>query len=210
MAPPVRSDELTNVDVVTYALAQLRDESKPIHLERIAVMAFELAPGSFRWDLDEYMGLIDKDKVRVSLVDAARPAKGGLVQAVGVRRGGQSKRADLWRLTAAGAAWLRENEERLQAGVAGPTRRFKKGKADSLRNRLAASPLYGEFRETGSVSADPFAFTDLLECSPDAAESVVEQRLDALRAQVQMLEDENLLAFLDACEDAHTEILGRS
>lgn len=210
MAAPTRSDELTNVDVVTYALAQLQEEGKPIHLERIAVKAYELAPGSFRWDLDEYMEFVDKDKVRVSLVDASRPAKGGLVQAAGVRRGGQSKRADLWRLTAAGAKWLRENEERLQSGVAGPTRRFKRGKADALRNRLTGSRLYDEFLKTGSVSADPYAFTDLLECSPDAAESVVDQRLDELRAQVQMLEDEDLLAFLGACADAHTEMLGRS
>ena len=210
MAPNTRSEDLTNVEVVTYALAQLQDEGKPTHLERIAAKAYELAPGSFRWDLDEYSDFVDKDKVRVSLIDAGRPKKGGLVQAVGVRKGGQSKRADLWRLTSAGASWVRENEERLQARVAGPTRRFKKGKADALRNRLTRSSLYGEFMEIGFVSANPYAFTDLLECSPDAANSVVDQRLDELRAQVQMLGDVDLLAFLDACAQAHAEMLGRS
>jgi hypothetical protein len=209
VGPQSRADPLTNVDVVTYALAQLQGDRKPVHLELIAVKAHELAPGSFRWDLDEFADFVDKDKVRVSLTDAEKPEKGALVKGVGVRRSGQSKRSDLWRLTANGARWLRENEQRVWAGAAGPTPRFKKGKADALRRRVTASKLYLEFEEARKVRPDPYAFTDLLECSPDAADSIVAQRLDDLQAQVQMLEDHDLLAFLVACAEAHSDMLGR-
>jgi hypothetical protein len=209
MSSQSRPDPLTNVDAVTYALAQLQGGHKPVHLELIAVKAHELAPGSFRWDLDEFAEFVDKDKVRVSLTDAEKPDKGALVEGVGVRRSGQSKRSDLWRLTANGAKWLRENEERVRAGTATPTPRFKKGKADALRRRVTASKLYREFEEVRTVTPDPYAFTDLLECSPDAADSIVAQRFDDLQAQVQMLEDQDLLAFLAACAEAHSDMLGR-
>jgi len=210
VTPHARLDAPTNVDVVTYALAELQGGHKPVHLERIAVKAHELAPGSFRWDLDEFADFVDKDKVRVSLTDAEKPEKGALVQGVGVRRKGQSKRSDLWRLTANGAKWVLDNGERVRTGVSGPIPRFKKGKADALRRRLSGSPLYQQFEKTKAVSVDPYAFTDLLECSPDAANSVVARRLDELRAQTQMLEDRDLLAFLDACAEAHADMLGRS
>lgn len=210
MNQQARFQPLTNVDVVTYALAELQGEERPVHLELIAVKAHELAPGSFRWDLDEFAEFVDKDKVRVSLTDAEKPEKGSLVQGVGVRRGGQSKRSDLWRLTANGAKWFRDNEQRLRTDAGGPTPRFKKGKADAIRRRITDSSLYEEYEKTGTVAADPYAFTDLLECSPDAADSVVAQRLDHLRAQAQMLDDPEFLEFLEACAEAHSDMLGGS
>jgi len=210
VTPITRGETLTNVDIVTYALAELHGDRKPVHLERIAIEAHKLAPGSFRWDLDEYADFVDKDKVRVSLTDAEKPEKGSLVQGVGVTRGRQSKRSDLWRLTSNGAKWTLENTERIKASMVGPTPRLKKGKTDQIRQRLTRSALYEEFERMQAVSTDPYAFTDLLECSPDAANSVVDQRFDELRAQVQMLDDQDLLAFLDACADAHGDMLERN
>jgi hypothetical protein len=133
-----RTDE---VDVVTYALAQLHGDEQAVHLERIAVEAYALSPGSFRWDLDDYAEFIDKDKVRVSLTDAEKPDKGGLVEGVGVRRAGHSKRTDRWRLTSSGASWVLANEERMSAGLAGSAPRLKRGKANVIRERVVRSPL---------------------------------------------------------------------
>lgn len=39
MTPQARLDRPTNVDVVTYAVAELQGGDKPVHLERIAVKA---------------------------------------------------------------------------------------------------------------------------------------------------------------------------
>lgn len=207
MTPRVATEGLTNVDVVTYALARLHGDEQPVHLERIAVEAHALAPGAFRWDLDEYAEFIDKDKVRVSLTDAEKSDKGGLVEGVGVRRAGQSKRTDRWRLTASGASWVLENQSRLSAGLANATPRLKRGKANAIRERVLRSPLYEGFRATSAVPADPYAFTDLLECSPDAANSVVRQRFDELEAQLRLLGDAELLRFLAACGDANRDML---
>src|SRR5262249_35202327 len=127
-AQPHEGDgSLTNVDVVTYVLAELGGVNTSVHLERIAVRAFELNPGTFRWELDEYSSFIDKDKVRVSLTDAEKSERENLVEAVGVTRSGHSKRTDLWRLTSNGAAWVRENEDRIREALGSATPRLKKG-----------------------------------------------------------------------------------
>ena len=207
MTPQTRAGGLTNVDVVAYALAELQGSAESVHLERIAVRAHEIAPGSFRWDLDDYADLIDKDKVRVSLTDAEKPEKGSLVQGVGASKGGQSKRTDRWRLTSSGAEWLIENQARIQAALGEPPARLKRRKAQALQNRLRGNPLFDQFERTRSVANDPYAFTDLLECSPDATNEVVAQRLDQLRAQVRMLGDAELLVFLDESARAHADML---
>lgn len=195
------------MEVVTFALADLDDGGRPVHLERIAARAFVLVPGAFRWDLDEFAHQIDKDKVRVSLVDAAREKHGATVAAVGIKKQGVSKRADAWKLTPAGAAWYRENHERVASALGASKPSLKKGKANELRKRLLTSELYSDFREKGKVSENAFAFADLLECSPDASNRVVQDKFDALSAQVQMLDDAGLTRFLEACAVTHRDML---
>ena len=167
------------------------------------------SPGAFRWDLEKYAGFIDKDKVRASLTDAEKPKYGNLVRAVGVTKPGVSKRTDLWRLTSDGAAWVLDHEKRIQAVIGGPTPRLKRTRATGLRKRLTSSSLYEEYQRVGRITPDAYAFTDLLECSPDARDSVVEQRFDELEAKTRLLDDGELLDFLHACATAHTDILGR-
>jgi hypothetical protein len=203
-----REDAFTSFEVVTYALAQLGGIDGSVHLETIAIKAHELAPGAFRWDREEYARFIDKDLVRVALTDAEKPEKGALVQAVGItKRGKKIKRTDYWRLTSAGATWVLSNEERIKRILGGPTPGLARRKADEARKRLTSSPLYKEFQQTGHVTPDLYALTDLLECSPDAADSIVAQRFDSLRAQAQLLDEPELLTFLEVCARAHSDIL---
>ena len=203
----LQRESVTNVEIVTLALAELDGASRPVHLEDIAVKAFEHAPGAFRWDLDEHSEHIDKDKVRVSLTDAQKDKYGRLVRAVGAKRAGLSKPTDAWRLTSSGAEWYLKNRHRVAAalGVAQPS--LKKGKAAELLARIQRSELYAEFLETGRVAENPFAFADLLECSPDASNQVVQEKLDALMSQVRLLDDPALVDFLRACSQAHGDML---
>ena len=199
---------ITNLDLVTYALAVLDGAERPVHLERIAVKAFELSPGAFRWDLDEYAGFIDKDKVRVTLTDAQKPKYGGLVRAVGAKRQGISKPTDAWQLTPAGAGWFTSNRDRIAQSLGLVKPSIKRRKADDLRRRLVRSDLYQEFKaRRGEITSDPFKFADLLECSPDASNRVVQDKLDALRIQARLLGDQDLVQFLEACASAHADML---
>lgn len=201
------SRPVTNVEIVTFTLGELDSSGRSVHLERIAARAFALAPGAFRWDLDEFSNQMDKDKVRVSLVDAARDKHGGTVEAVGVKKQGISKRADAWKLTPAGAAWYRDNKDRVASALGTSKPSLKRGRAVELRKRLLESELYGEYRENREVISNAFAFADLLECSPDASNRIVQDKFDALAAQVQLLDDQPLMVFLGACAEVHKDML---
>jgi hypothetical protein len=198
---------LTNVDIVTYAVALVGGVDRPVHLEDVAVKSYELAPGPFRWDLDEYASYIDKDKVRVSLTDAEKEGKGALVRAVGQTMGGRTKRTDLWRLTTAGTAWVAERRGVLEEATGAGMPALKRGRAHDLRRRIAESDLFRRFDDRGQVEYSPYEFADLLECSPDASNAVFRDRFEALRGQVMLLGDVQLREFLDACAAAHGKML---
>lgn len=204
---PVAPDTLTNIEVVTYALAILGGLERAVHLEEIAVKSRELAPGAFRWDLDQYATYIDKDKVRVSLTDAEKDIKGALVRAVGATRVGRTKRTDLWRLTAAGSAWVTDSRARLSQAIRASLPAIKRGRAQDLTRQIVESALYKQYRGIGVLDYSPYDFADLLECSPDASNAVIRDRLEALRGQVALLGDRALVTFLDECGRVHHQMV---
>ncbi len=197
----------TNVDIVVFALASLEGAERSIHLEEIAIEAHRLAPGAFRWDLDKYAERVDKDKVRVSLTDAQKDKYGNLVRAVGPKRQGLSKPTDVWRLSPAGVEWHMENRTRLSEEFGEQQRALKKGRARRVRDRIVHSDLYKEFEKNGRVDYQPFLFADLVESSPDADESVIQQRYDELLSQVVLLNEEGLKGFLENAGKAHADML---
>lgn len=197
----------TNVEIVTYALASLNGLDGPVHLEKIAVKAHQLAPGAFRWDLDEFASYIDKDKVRVSLTDAEKVGKGQLVEAVGTTRGGRGKRTDVWRLTAAGSAWVVDHREPIKTTTGLGLPAMKRGRAQDLRRRITGSGLFQQYTTTGTFDYNPYEFADLLECSPDAKNLVVKSKFDSLLGQTTLLGDPELIAFLEACAVVHRQMM---
>jgi hypothetical protein len=200
-------DDVTNVDVVTFVLAELGGSEKAVHLEEIAVRAFELSPGAFRWDLDEFSHLIDKDKVRVSLTDAAKDKYGRLVRAVGPKRAGVSKPTDAWQLTPSGVAWCVDKQDTISSALGMARPALKRGKATKLRGRVTGSDLYRRYQAEGIVPNDPYAFADLLEVSPDASPVVVQDKLELLMNQIGLLDDPQLMEFVKRSAKEHEDML---
>jgi hypothetical protein len=198
---------LTNIEIVTYAVALLGGVDRPVHLENVAVKSYELAPGAFRWDLDKYASHIDKDKVRVSLTDAEKDGKGAFVRGVGRTKGGRTKRTDIWRLTTVGTAWVADRREALEEATGAGMPALKRGRAYDLRRRITDSDLFRRFDDGGQVEYSPYDLADLLECSPDASNAVFRDRFDALRGQVMLLGDAQLEEFLDACAAVHGKMV---
>ncbi len=207
MPPQQANASLSNVEVLTYVVADLGGLESPVHLEHVAARAFELMPGAFRWDLDQFAAFIDKDKVRASLTDAEKASHGKLVRSVGVTKQGQSKKTDYWRLTSAGSEWVTKSGARVADVLDAPRPGLKKGRARDLRKRVQSSALYRQFVRKGVIEYGPFDFADLLECSPDASNRVVAERFDALRSQIHLLGDDELEVFLSKCAEAHQRML---
>ncbi len=200
--------EPTNVEVVAWALASLGGAEDEIHLEDVAAKAFALKPGAFRWDRESYARFIDKDKVRVSLTDAAKAEYGELTRAVGKKIRGVTKPTDWWVLTAAGILWVQQNSARLSGLFGDKPPSLKREVARRLRERLSESELHEGYSKSGHIEPSPFALADLVECSPDASNAVFRARFEALHAQTRLLGDRDLEGFVDAVAEAFRQILG--
>jgi hypothetical protein len=89
----VKDNELSNIDVVLYALYKLDGHMRKVHTEEIAYDAYKLAKERFGWRLQQFreMDLPDKELVRMSLMDAAKEKYGCLVEGrAGVEATGSS------------------------------------------------------------------------------------------------------------------------
>src|SRR5687767_12516037 len=98
-----RNEDITNVDIVVYALAILRGAERTVHSEDIAAKCYELAPSRFSWRLAAYRdkGWPDKYIVKTALEDAKKEHS-ALVE--GAYTLDTAK--DGWRLTPKGASWF--------------------------------------------------------------------------------------------------------
>ena len=103
--------------------------------------------------------------------------------------------------------WVQLNRERIAKVLGSPQPALKKKKAEKVRSRVKASQLYHEYVQQSEIGFRPYDFADLVECSPDAKNEVVQSRFDDLRAKVQLLNDSKLLEFLVVCGAAHADML---
>jgi len=191
--------EASNVDIVVIALGRLGGAAQKVSTEDIAVKAHTLAPDRFAWKSPQYRQYPDKDLVRVTLMDAAKPKYGARVTGrYGNPSTGQSM--DGWRLTPAGVDWLQEAGNRLLAD-AGPTLpQMPQRDVKRFINRIRSDAAYQQFKRSGTVDAvTDYMFTDLLSCSPDAPYKVVHEKYERLRNVAKLVGDAEILAFLDAC-----------
>lgn len=92
---------LTNLQLVTIAVAQLGGHTHSVDREDIAIKVNDLAPGRFNWR--KYPQNIDLDAVGVALRDAKKEKNGALL--IGNNSMG-------WMLSPAGVEWIEQNTYR--------------------------------------------------------------------------------------------------
>ena len=193
-----RAAELTNVEIVVYVIARLGGAEITVYSEDIAAKSFELAPARFSWRRQEYIakGWPDKYIAKTALEDAKKTEYGGLVE--GVYALDPSK--DGWRLTSQGAKWFRENCQRIESALNLKQSAVPRIDAERFKRRVRAQPLFKEFLTTRMVAtASLYAFTDMLNCSPDAPPEVVEMKFGRMKAMAELVQDPEISAFVAAC-----------
>jgi hypothetical protein len=201
---PRSPETITNVDVVVYAVAILGGAESRVFSEHVAAKCFELDPARFSWRLPEYRAWPDKYVVKTALEDAKKDEYGFLV--FGTYNLDPAK--DGWRLTPNGAAWIRENTERLElqfktrlpATTTKPQRRI----LDDVRK----DPLFRQFpRNRKLADVSPYVFTDMLNCSPDASADVIAMKFRRLLSPAQLAGDKDMIEFLTACAERFSELM---
>jgi hypothetical protein len=196
----MKVNEISNVDVTVYVLATLGGAEKTVYSEHIAAKCYELAPARFSWRLRDYRekGWPDKYIVKTALEDAKKNEYGGLVDgayALDVAKDG-------WRLTTKGAMWFKENCTTVEKQMGLRTQHSSVPKRETQRflKQMRSQLLYQVFSKGGFEGTTRFAFTDMLNCSPDASEDAVISKFKRLRATAELVGHSEIVAFLDACK----------
>lgn len=200
---PRSPESVTNVEVAVYVTATLGGAEKRISSEHIAAKCFALDPPRFSWRMAEYRGWPDKYIVKTALEDAKKQEYGYLVD--GAYNLDSAK--DGWRLTHNGATWFRDNNERIEQhfGVAPPA--SNKDQKRILR-QIHEQPLYRSFLKTRSLAdVSRYAFTDMLNCSPDASADVIALKFQRLFASAQLGGDDAAIGFLAACSERFADLM---
>ncbi len=201
--------ELSNVDVVLYALFKLGGDERKIHTEEIAYEAHSLAKERFTWRLSRFrdMGFPDKEPVRRALMDAAKEKYGHLAEGrAGVHAKG--KETDGWALTPEGVTWIRENEKRITSTLG--TTRAGMPFVDALRFkvRMHEQRLFRRFLEKGKLEGQNlYNFTDMLNTSPGAPKEEIALKFRKLHSTAELVADQQIISFLDACAQAFSTVL---
>jgi hypothetical protein len=196
--------ELTNVDVVVYALAVLGGSDHTIYSEDVAARCYDLAPSRFSWRLLKYRkkGWPDKYIVKTALEDAKKDEYGALVE--GSYALDSTK--DGWRLTPKGATWFKANAIRIEQELNSKPQETSVAALDKKRflRTLQSQQLYKNFVMTGNLnSTSRYEFTDMLNCSPDASQDMIISKYNRVRATAELIGNEDVIRFLDACKAAY-------
>ena len=204
----MRIRSLTNIDIVLYALFRLGGAEHKVHTEHIAVECFKLCKERFSWRLPEYRELVDKELVRVALMDTAKDKYGRL--AVG-RSGIESisKEVDGWTLTPSGAKWVVKQKDRIESTLKVTPHESNRIDAVRFRRKLMEEPCYQKFLRNGSMKeVTRYEFTDMIGCSPDARPETIRKSFSRLRSRAEITGDLTILAFVDACREAFYDLVG--
>ncbi len=199
--------EITNVEIVLYALYLLGGNTDKVFTEDIALKSFELSSRRFSWRRhSEYP---DLESVRIALFDAQKKKVGSLV----VGRHGKatgSKVSDGWIFTPEGIVWLEKNKIRigriLKAGEAVVNRTEVDKKISEYKNTTA----YKKFSQGHTCyGVEAHEFTDFLDASLDTPATILRERMHKIRALATTQKQKDLIQFLDSCNEHFADLLNK-
>lgn len=192
--------ELSNVDIVVYAIFKLGGVEKKIHTEHIAMESFKLSKQRFCWRLPKYKKFPDKDLVRVTLSNARKKQCGQLIAGrSGVEASG--KEADGWMLTPEGTKWIIKNSKRIEQALKIETTAVKRPDIYRILRKFEKEKCYQKFLKYGNLkNINEYDFKDMLSCSPDAYPENIKREFNRLKIQAELTQNKNILVFLKACE----------
>ena len=204
----MKADELTNIDIVLYALFRLDGHQHKVHTEEVAHEAYKLAKDRFGWRLQKFRekDFPDKEPVRISLMDAAKEKYGSLVEGrSGVEATG--KEIDGWAFTPQGAKWIRDHHKRIEGKMGLERSKITKKDADRFIRQIKEQSLFRSFAQGNLGKESRYALTDMLNTSPDAPKNIVTKKFRRLQSTAELAGNEEIIRFLNECTAAFSGIL---
>jgi hypothetical protein len=199
------NNPLKSMHIAVYALSLLGGIQQKVHTEDIAQKCLEIAPDRFKWERYNYP---DKELVRKALFHASEKSNGALVAGrSGIEQRGKLR--DGWQLTPAGAAWLRQNESELTQATSSNHERVPRREADRFLKKIRSEMAFRIFKDQGNLTdVSQYMFTDLLNCSPDAAVDTIRFKFERLFSNAELVNDKSVIEFLRLCKERFADLLG--
>lgn len=181
------TSEVTNQDVLLYALYRLEGSGRFVDVEDIYIECWRLSPSRFAWRSDKSRV---SDKVgHQSFVDLERLHPELLLKTPN----GLSRQ-----LSSEGVLWVRERLTALQALSQGQTKAPAHRRAShKLVTELAGNATVKAFLSGDRSEPAKVQLAELMGCAPDSPRSIWESRLATLRSAAEDDERPELVAFLD-------------
>ena len=204
----IKQEVRPNRDLVVYALYLLGGDTRRIHTEDVALKCFGLFPAAFSWV--KYPEYPDKDIVRVALTDARKEQFGRLVEGRAGQKHGLSTKTrrqpteDGWVLTQVGIQWVHGNRDMLQQYAGAGAIKHHRQKVLRKLKRIRDHMLFARYADSPERFHPMIGeIADLLRCRVDAEPQVWQERFNKLRLQAGSAEHEDVLDFVNKCEEAY-------
>lgn len=199
-------EQISNIDVVVFALFLLDGVKKKVHTEEIAVRCHALAPDKFSWHLEKYKHFPDRQATFWALQDARKAKSGRLVEG----RGGRDAYGERegWHLTPEGVKWLIKNEQRIAKALEQKRPQMRQLDKGRFLKKLRREDAFMAYIKDGNLeNVSRYNFTDFLNCPPDADIATIEKKFEAIKAKAVLITDDELDGFLALCEQKFKELI---
>lgn len=176
----IKENKLSDVDIVVYALYQLRGWQERIHTEDIALKSFQISPSKFSWV--KYKEYPDLMTAWYALCDAKKERYGALVIGGSERKKGSGKdRFGGWRLSEKGLQWINDNkrriEEALDTGISPDNRLLE----DRRLKTLIKSQGYNKFiKQSEKADISHAELAESILCTVNTKPEILKERIEQL------------------------------
>lgn len=207
---PSTPENLSNIDIVVYALFLLGGWHERVHTEDIALKCFELAPSKFSWI--KYPNYPDNHTAYLSLGDAKKHKYGSLVEGESERKKEKATkgipRFGGWKLTINGVEWLETNKARIESALGKRATIGKRLDSDRKLRELIDSMGFRKFLRDGEHADISHAeFAESLVCTVNTPPETLNERLSQLFATAELLKRDDVKRYLNYCNDKFSTIL---
>jgi len=198
-------EELSNIEIILYALYLKGGEVKKIHTEDIALQCFKLSPSRFSWI--KYSKYPNLESVRRPLISARSKENGSLVAG----RHGRTKEnqvSDGWIFTPNGINWIEKSKDRIELLLGSKQKPAKRTQIDKQIFEFKNSTAFRKFlNDKTCENIHDYEFTDFLNANLDTPSAILRDRIDKIRAIASKAKESGILEFINKAEVHFSNLL---
>jgi len=198
-------EELSNIEIILYALYLKGGEVKKIHTEDIALQCFKLSSSRFSWI--KYPKYPNLESVRRPLISARSKENGSLVSG----RHGKTKEnqvSDGWIFSPNGINWIEKNKDRVELLLGSKQNPVKRTQIGKQIFEFKNSTAFKKFlNDKTCENIHDYEFTDFLNANLDTPSAILRDRIDKIRAIAFKAKEDKITEFIKKAETHFSNLL---